>query len=63
MSKAVLQPTVHPDALPDYQGLDTSSPNAVVVGDATSTFTYASLNQAFRILIGGGTPLISLGTG
>jgi phospholysine phosphohistidine inorganic pyrophosphate phosphatase len=57
--------TVHPDALPDYEGVDTSNPNAVVMADAADSFTYDTLNQAFRILISlkeDGT-LISLGQG
>ena len=56
---------VHPDALPDYEGVDTSNPNAVVMADAAESFTYDTLNQAFRILIKQketGT-LISLGQG
>lgn len=56
---------VHPDALPDYEGVDTSNPNAVVMADAADSFTYDTLNQAFRILISlkeKGT-LISLGQG
>ena len=57
--------TVHPDALSDYDGVDTSNPNAVVMADAADSFTYNTLNQAFRILISlkeKGT-LISLGQG
>ena len=57
----------------DYQGVDQSDPNCVVLGDATDSFTYQRLNQAFRMLIsqqekaerektGRGT-LISLGKG
>lgn len=58
---------VHPDALGDYQGVDTSDPNCVVLADATDTYTYQTLNQAFRLLMdlldrGRGT-LIALGKG
>ncbi len=51
--------------MPDYEGVDTSNPNAVVMADAADSFTYDTLNRAFRILINlkeGGT-LISLGQG
>ena len=55
---------VHPEALPDYEGVDTSNPNAVVLGDATTSFTYDNLNRAFRILTNQpGSTLISLGQG
>ena len=56
---------MHPDALSDYEGVDTNNPNAVVMADAADSFTYNTLNQAFRILISlkeKGT-LISLGQG
>ncbi|MEO1237691.1 MAG: TIGR01458 family HAD-type hydrolase [Planctomycetota bacterium] len=63
---------VHDDLLPDFEGLDTDRPNAVVVGDAGDGFTYASLNAAFRVLTGGegseveasggGAALISMGS-
>ena len=57
--------TVHPDALSDYEGVDTSNPNAVVLADAAQSFTYDTLNQAFRILIKQKEKgvLISLGQG
>lgn len=42
---------IHPEALPDFEGLDLSYPNAVVVGDAADYFTYDRLNEAFRVLI------------
>ena len=63
---------VHPDAMPDYEGVDLSDPNCVVLADATDAFTYQSLNGAFRVLVdqqdgaegsGGGGGLISLGSG
>lgn len=57
----------------DYQGVDQSDPNCVVLGDATDSFTYQCLNHAFRLLIGqqdkaeggraGRGTLISLGKG
>ena len=51
---------IHPDLAPDFAGLDTAEPNAVVVGDAGEHFRYATLNQAFR-LVHGGAPLFALG--
>lgn len=61
---------VHPDALGDYKDVDTSRPNCVVLADATSSFTYESLNSAFQLLINmdkcdnqDGSPLIALGKG
>lgn len=51
---------IHPDLAPDFAGLDTTEPNAVVVGDAGEHFRYAALNQAFR-LVHGGAPLLALG--
>jgi HAD superfamily hydrolase (TIGR01458 family) len=57
---------VHPEVLPDFAGLDTTRPNAVVVGDAGDAFTYESLNAAFRVLASeseaGPTALISMGS-
>jgi HAD superfamily hydrolase (TIGR01458 family) len=51
---------IHPDLAPDFAGLDTSGPNAVVVGDAGDHFSYAGLNEAFRLLHRG-APLLALG--
>ncbi|MDD3608612.1 MAG: TIGR01458 family HAD-type hydrolase [Halothiobacillaceae bacterium] len=51
---------VHPDLMPDFSGLDTQAPNAVVLGDAGPAFTYERLNAAFRLLRAG-APLLSLG--
>lgn len=31
---------LHPDALPDFEGVDTAEPNAVIVGLAKEAFTY-----------------------
>ena len=51
----------------DYEGVDTSDPNCVVLADATDCFNYQSLNDAFRLLIElqgkGRAVLISLGQG
>lgn len=51
---------IHPDLTPDFAGLDTDAPNAVVVGDAGEHFGYAGLNRAFRLLHAG-APLLALG--
>jgi phospholysine phosphohistidine inorganic pyrophosphate phosphatase len=55
--------------MPDYEGVDVSDPNCVVLGDATDAFTYQRLNEAFRLLMrqqdepGKRGVLISLGNG
>jgi len=55
---------VHPNVLPEFDGIDQSNPNCVVVGDAADNFTYENLNEAFRILIDMENPrLFSLGRG
>ena len=51
---------IHPGLAPDFDGLDLHQPNAVVVGDAGDHFSYAGLNQAFRLLHAG-APLLALG--
>lgn len=50
-----LSPTllVHPALEEDFAGLPQDGEPAVVVGDAAEGFTYARLNQAFRLLKGG----------
>ncbi|KAL8609417.1 hypothetical protein ACOMHN_019906 [Nucella lapillus] len=55
---------VHPAVQPDFQHVDQSDPNCVVIGDATHTFSYANLNSAFQALIAMDSPvLISMGQG
>lgn len=54
--------------MPEFEGVDTSEPSCVVVGDAAEHFTYQRLNEAFRVLLrekDGGRPmnLFSLGKG
>jgi HAD superfamily hydrolase (TIGR01458 family) len=44
---------VHPNLLPEYDGLCQENPDAVVVGDAEDDFSYRNLNEAFRLLKGG----------
>lgn len=51
---------VHPGLLPEFQGIDSRDPNAVILGDAGDAFTYDALNQAFRLLTDG-APLIAMG--
>ncbi|CAG0886844.1 unnamed protein product [Darwinula stevensoni] len=46
---------LEPEALEDFQGIPTDNPNALVVGLAPSLFSYEPLNQAFRLLLHGGT--------
>lgn len=55
---------VHPNVLPEFEVIDQSNPNCVVLGDAGDNFTYENLNKAFRILINMEKPrLFSLGQG
>jgi len=52
---------VHPGLLPDFAGLSTANPNAVLIGDAADGFTYHAMNAAFRVLVGvPGAPLVAL---
>jgi HAD superfamily hydrolase (TIGR01458 family) len=44
---------VHPRLEPEFDGLPTGGPMAVVVGDAGDAFTYGALNDAFRRLVDG----------
>ncbi|XP_008324338.1 haloacid dehalogenase-like hydrolase domain-containing protein 2 [Cynoglossus semilaevis] len=46
-------------ALEDFTGIDTSEPNAVVVGLAPDHFNYQTLNTAFRMILDG-APLIAI---
>uniref|UniRef100_A0A1I8AG27 Haloacid dehalogenase-like hydrolase domain-containing protein 2 n=1 Tax=Steinernema glaseri TaxID=37863 RepID=A0A1I8AG27_9BILA len=43
------------EAKEDFAGLDTTNPNAVVVGLAPSQFHFEKMNEAFRLLLGGAT--------
>lgn len=52
---------VHPGLLPEFEGLDTHEPDAVILGDAGDGFSYRAMNDAFRIFIEHpGAPLIAL---
>uniref|UniRef100_A0A8C6HI38 Haloacid dehalogenase-like hydrolase domain-containing protein 2 n=1 Tax=Mus spicilegus TaxID=10103 RepID=A0A8C6HI38_MUSSI len=46
-------------ALPEFTGVQTQDPNAVVIGLAPEHFHYQLLNQAFRLLLDG-APLIAI---
>uniref|UniRef100_W5MN50 Phospholysine phosphohistidine inorganic pyrophosphate phosphatase n=1 Tax=Lepisosteus oculatus TaxID=7918 RepID=W5MN50_LEPOC len=55
---------VHDDVLPEFDEVDKSNPNCVVIGDAADNFSYQNLNDAFRVLIGLEKPILfSLGRG
>ncbi|KAM9070100.1 phospholysine phosphohistidine inorganic pyrophosphate phosphatase isoform X2 [Sarcophilus harrisii] len=55
---------VHDDVRSEFEGMDTSDPNCVVIGDAGDGFSYQSMNEAFRVLINLENPvLLSLGKG
>ncbi|XP_056004921.1 uncharacterized protein LOC125660289 [Ostrea edulis] len=55
---------VHPKAAPDFDGVDTVNPNCVILGDATTEFSYHNLNKAFLTLMAMKEPvLFSLGLG
>ncbi|XP_034564965.1 haloacid dehalogenase-like hydrolase domain-containing protein 2 [Notolabrus celidotus] len=50
---------VEDSALEDFNGIDTSEPNSVVVGLAPDHFNYETLNKAFRMILNG-APLIAI---
>uniref|UniRef100_A0A8C7E412 Haloacid dehalogenase-like hydrolase domain-containing protein 2 n=1 Tax=Naja naja TaxID=35670 RepID=A0A8C7E412_NAJNA len=50
---------VEKNALHDFTGLDTSDPNAVVIGLAPDQFNYPTMNKAFRLVLDG-APLIAI---
>ncbi|XP_018616825.1 phospholysine phosphohistidine inorganic pyrophosphate phosphatase [Scleropages formosus] len=55
---------VHHDVVPEFDSVEKSNPNCVVIGDAADNFSYKNLNDAFRVLIGLEKPvLFSLGRG
>jgi len=51
---------VHPSLKPDFADLTGEHPDAVLIGDAATDFTYEHMNMAFRYLIDG-APLIAMG--
>ncbi|XP_054974822.1 phospholysine phosphohistidine inorganic pyrophosphate phosphatase [Sorex araneus] len=55
---------VHDGIRSEFDGIDTSNPNCVVLGDAGDDFSYRNMNAAFQVLMALQEPLlISLGTG
>ncbi|XP_060092179.1 haloacid dehalogenase-like hydrolase domain-containing protein 2 [Heteronotia binoei] len=50
---------VEESALRDFRGLDTSDPNAVVIGLAPEHFNYQTMNKVFRLILDG-APLIAV---
>ena len=50
---------IHPHLRPDFAGVPTRRPNAVVVGDAGPYFSYPRLNRALRLLMDG-APLLAI---
>lgn len=51
---------VHENLLPEFAGIDTRAPDAVLVADAGDGFHYENLNAAFRLLMDG-APLLATG--
>ena len=51
---------IHPSLKPDFADLASENPDAVLIGDAATDFTYEHMNTAFRYLIDG-APLIAMG--
>lgn len=50
--------------LSEFDGVDRTNPNCVLIGDAAEKFSYQNLNKAFRILENLENPLLlSLGQG
>jgi len=62
LTRAGLSPycLIHPSLRPDFADLVSETPNAVLIGDAETEFTYQHMNTAFRYLIDG-APLIAIG--
>ncbi|XP_020789604.1 phospholysine phosphohistidine inorganic pyrophosphate phosphatase [Boleophthalmus pectinirostris] len=55
---------VYDGLLPEFEGVDQTDPNCVVIGDAAEKFSYENLNDAFRVLMALDKPvLFSLGQG
>lgn len=51
---------IHPNLLPEFSEFDRQEFDSVLLGDAGSSFTYETLNTAFRILFEG-APLFAMG--
>ncbi|XP_077319155.1 haloacid dehalogenase-like hydrolase domain-containing protein 2 isoform X2 [Lithobates pipiens] len=50
---------VHDSALPDFKGIASDSPNAVLIGLAPEHFNYQTMNEAFRLVLDG-APIIAI---
>jgi HAD superfamily hydrolase (TIGR01458 family) len=61
LEKRKLRPylLIHPHLRPEFAGIATRRPNAVVVGDAGPYFSYQRLNRALRLLMDG-APLLAI---
>ncbi|XP_014384332.1 PREDICTED: phospholysine phosphohistidine inorganic pyrophosphate phosphatase, partial [Myotis brandtii] len=57
-------PSLFPEVRSEFDQIDTSNPNCVVIADAGEHFSYRNMNRAFQVLMGLADPvLISLGKG
>ncbi|CEF63943.1 Phospholysine phosphohistidine inorganic pyrophosphate phosphatase [Strongyloides ratti] len=66
MKKNHLRPylLVHKDCLDDFNDLDTTNPNCVLMGDAENDFTFKKMNEAFKILLNNkNSKLFTMGNG
>ncbi|XP_008060699.1 phospholysine phosphohistidine inorganic pyrophosphate phosphatase isoform X2 [Carlito syrichta] len=55
---------IHDEVRSEFDQIDTSNPNCVVIGDAGEAFSYQNMNKAFQVLMELEKPvLISLGRG
>ncbi|XP_018416505.1 PREDICTED: haloacid dehalogenase-like hydrolase domain-containing protein 2 [Nanorana parkeri] len=50
---------VHDSALPDFEGIASDGPNAVLIGLAPERFNYQTMNEAFRLVLDG-APIIAI---
>ncbi|XP_075042112.1 haloacid dehalogenase-like hydrolase domain-containing protein 2 [Mixophyes fleayi] len=50
---------VDDSALPDFEGIATDAPNAVLIGLAPEHFNYQTMNKAFRLVLDG-APIIAI---
>lgn len=56
--------SLFPDVRSEFDEVDTSNPNCVVIADAAEGFSYQNVNKAFQVLMELENPvLLSLGMG